>query len=188
MGSVKIGDEIPQKQEGYIMDETGNPIDDAENLEVAEQLNLKDEDELLRLLFDSESYSNGEILDEAIKTRDLKINGYSLDIKSISRIEVIEDRANNQAQNILVKSPDSDKRKVPYISTLLNSDLNSCVDENGHKLFETIHTPQPENYAHVSLYCILKDQGKQYYVYARNQIRPLLERTIISLKDYKRTI
>lgn len=145
---------------------------------------LKDEDELLRLLFDSEAYKNGNVTDEAILSRDLKERGFSLDIKKMSKIEVIKQRAQIQSAKILLKDPSSELRRIPYISTLLNSEVKSCKDEQGRILFETFHTPQPDNDAHASLYCIHKNEGRGYYVYARNQIRPLLERKVKLLSSY----
>lgn len=170
------------------MDVNEGVVDGTVAPDVLEKLIIEDDDEFLRLMFDSEAYKDGFITNEAIKTRDLQVSGFSLDIKRASSIEVIKSRAQSQSANILSKDPSSDKRRVPYISTLLNSEVINCKDEDGRNLFETLHTPEPDNYAHTSLYCILRDEGKKYYVYARNQIRPLLEKGIVLLSDYESTI
>lgn len=186
MESMKSGSSTDYQVES--MDDTKGAADDAVDPEGVTELEIREEDEFLRLLFDSEAYKDGSITDEAIMSRDLNKNGFSLDIKRVSKIEAIESRAQSQAAKILAKDPSSEKRRVPYISSLLSSEINNCQDEEGRKLFETFHTPEPDNYAHASLYCVLRDEGKRYYVYARNQIRPLLEKNIMSLADYKRSI
>lgn len=148
------------------------------------EISLNSDDEFLRLLFDSEGYHDGRINDDAISTKDLYERGYSLDIKKIANECVIKLRAKEQSERVLNKDPDSEKRKVAYISTLVNSEVLECVDQNGNSLFETSHTPLDSNYAHASLFCMSRKESRHYYLYARNQLRPLLLKCMIELDDF----
>jgi hypothetical protein len=145
-----------------------------------EKIVIDDNDELLRLLFSSEHFDNGIIKDQGIPTQDLQKRGYSLDLKKIASKAVLEQRASTQSSK--AKSPED--RKDAYISYLLKGDAIQATDPDGTSLFKVLHSPIDDNPAHTSLLCIESEQTKSYYVMARNKLRPLLLRKIISIKDF----
>lgn len=151
-----------------------------------EHYSIAENDLLLRLMFGSEHYHLNEVKDAAISLQDLKERGFSLDVKNLAPKRVMEERIKSQVDKaIQKKGSDQEERKLAYITSLLNQELISFLDLKESQLFETSHDPVDGNDAHAKLVCVNKEETRSYYVFARNQLRPLLAKSICKFEDFE---
>ncbi|MBK0089445.1 hypothetical protein [Erwinia sp. S59] len=145
------------------------------------ELNLRDDDELLRLLFSSIDYHDGDITKVAISLDDLKERGFSLDIARIASQSIVNERA--LAQVSRAKAPED--REKGYIAKFSNLEINAELDTDAKKLFLTNYSPMHGNHAHASLTCFIgAGEKRSYYLLARARLREHLLKNIVELERY----
>lgn len=145
------------------------------------ELNLRDDDDLLRLLFSDQDYCNGDVTDLAINLEDLKTRGFSLDIARIASQAIISERA--LAQMSRAKAPND--REKSYIAKFSNEEVNAELDKEKNKLFVTSYSPMQGNYAHASLTCSVgASKTRGYYLFARARLREHLLKNVIEMERF----
>lgn len=145
------------------------------------ELNLRDDDDLLRLLFSDQDYCNGNVTDLAINLEDLKTRGFSLDVARIASQVMIRERA--LAQMSRAKTPED--REKSYIAKISNREINAVLDKENNKLFVTSYSPMQGNYAHASLTCCVgASKTRSYYLFARARLRDHLLKNIIEMEKF----
>lgn len=132
---------------------------------------VKDEEYLLRILYEPEHILDGLILDTAISLTDLKEKGFSLDREKYVDKDVIQQRIAKQTD----KNPTQRQNNV--VTKFMCLDVRSILDEaTNERLFIVIDDIPPDNnQAHAAIYSSKENLGKGALRKLRSQLLPFLQ-------------
>jgi hypothetical protein len=133
---------------------------------------VKDEEYLLRILYEPEHILNGSILETAISLTDLKEKGFSLDRESYVDNIVIQQRITTQTD----RNPT--QRQSNVITKFKCVDVRSISDEAmNERLFIIIDDIPPDNnQAHAAIYSSKENLGRGALRKLRWQLLPILQK------------
>jgi hypothetical protein len=107
---------------------------------------VKDEEELLRLLYTPEHVRDGLVIESAISLDDLKCRGLSLDRFDFAKKEIIQERINSQ----MLKKPED--REEASLAKFTCQDIRSVNNKENLQQNLVIDDATEENIAHSSIF------------------------------------
>jgi hypothetical protein len=136
---------------------------------------VKDEEELLRIIFYPEHIVDNIVQPSAIALDDLRSRGFSVDRRQYVQHDVLQRNIDN------LRNRQQEARQVGYIAQLQCRTVRNIHDDNAERAFIVIDTAYEINIAHASIYSA-RPRTDAHLRRLRNRLLVLLE-TRCNLED-----
>jgi hypothetical protein len=136
---------------------------------------VKDEEELLRIIFYPEHIVDNIVQPSAIALEDLRSRGFSVDRRQYARQGIMQQNVEN------LRRRQQEVRQVDYVAQLQCRAVRNIQDNDAVRAFIVIDTAYEMNMAHASIYSA-KPRTDAHLRRLRNRLLVLLE-TRCNLED-----
>ncbi|UJJ30246.1 hypothetical protein [Halopseudomonas maritima] len=141
-----------------------------------ENMEVLDEESLLRLTFAPEHFVDGEYQQSAISLEDLKIRGVSVDRTGLTKKEVVLERVASQA----ARRPD--EREMPVYSLLRCSAVRDATNPAGDPFFDVEPARVRGNDGHALIFSKDRTLGKGGMRKVRDELLSQMTATLTTLE------
>ena len=129
---------------------------------------VKDEEELLRIIFYPEHIVDNIVQPSAIALDDLRSRGFSVDRRPYIQQDILQQNVAN------LRNRQQEVRQVGYIAQLEGRAVRNIQDNNAERAFIVIDTAHEKNIAHASIYSA-RPRTDAHLRRLRNRLLVLLE-------------
>jgi hypothetical protein len=136
---------------------------------------VKDEEELLRIIFYPEHIVDNIVQPSAIALDDLRSRGFSVDRRPYAQHDILRRNVDN------LRNRQQGARQVDYVARLQCREVRDIQDNNVERAFIVIDTAYETNIAHASIYSA-RPRTDAHLRRLRNRLLVLLE-TRCNLED-----
>lgn len=135
---------------------------------------VKDDEFLLREMFDPEHIENGEVIERAISIKDLRQRGFSVHRMKYVLEDIVRESVKKKESKVRAKDP----WRSEGLAKILALEVRKLRDDDGENAFVIIDTAHEENKAHASIYIAKCKLGERPARKLRNLLLPLLQNRI----------
>jgi hypothetical protein len=136
---------------------------------------VKDEEELLRIIFSPEHIVDNIVQPSAIALEDLRSRGFSVDRRQYAQQDIMQQNVDN------LRRRQQEVRQVEYVAQFPCGTVRDIQNDNVERAFIVIDTAHERNRAHASIYSA-RPRTDAHLRRLRNQLLVLLE-TRCNLED-----